>query len=84
MFGYNITYIDTSKTEFGIPPRTFTSVKKAAEEAGMSRVYGGIHFEHSCLVGTKEGREVGSIVVERLHMMKDENSNLKQPLGKLK
>jgi len=75
IFGDNITYTDTSETEFGIPPRTFTSIKKAAEEAGISRVYGGIHFKHSCDVGTKEGREVGSLVVQRLHMMKNDDSS---------
>jgi membrane-associated phospholipid phosphatase len=76
IFGDNITYTDTSETEFGIPPRTFTSIRKAAEEAGMSRVYGGIHYKHSCVVGTKEGREVGSLVIQRLHMMKNETRGL--------
>ncbi len=72
LFRDTITYTDTSEAEFGIPPRTFTSIRKAAEEAGISRVYGGIHYKYSCEVGTKEGREVGTMVVNRLRMMKDD------------
>jgi PAP2 superfamily len=70
IFGDNISYTDTSETEFGIAPRSFTSVLKAAEEAGISRVYGGIHYKHSCDVGNKEGKLVGELVIQRLHMKK--------------
>jgi len=70
IFGDNISYTDTSETAFGIPPRTFTSVRKAAEEAGISRVYGGIHYKHSCDAGNAEGKLVGQYVIQRLHMKK--------------
>ncbi|MFN0105349.1 MAG: DUF6851 domain-containing protein [Bryobacteraceae bacterium] len=39
--------------------RTFT---EAADEAGMSRRYGGIHFEDGDLAGREMGRKVGAIV----------------------
>lgn len=65
-FGDNISYTDTSELEFGIPNRTFSSVRQAAKEAGLSRVYGGIHFENSCLVGTEEGVKVGQLVLQRI------------------
>jgi hypothetical protein len=70
IFGDNISYTDTSETEFGIAPRSFTSVRKAAEEAGISRVYGGIHYKHSCDIGNAEGKLVGQLVIQRLRMKK--------------
>jgi membrane-associated phospholipid phosphatase len=70
IFGDNISYTDTSETEFGIPPRSFTSVRNAAVEAGISRVYGGIHYKHSCDIGNAEGKLVGQLVNQRLHMMR--------------
>jgi hypothetical protein len=41
---------------------TFTS---AANQAGMSRRYGGIHFESGDLAGRKLGRSVGDKVWDR-------------------
>ncbi|GGB18886.1 hypothetical protein ABIC74_002504 [Mucilaginibacter rubeus] len=67
-FGDNFAYRDTSETEFGIAPRSFRSFREAAMEAGISRVYGGIHFKNSCIVGTEEGKQVGQLVLNRLHM----------------
>jgi hypothetical protein len=42
--------------------RTFS---EAADEAGMSRRYGGIHFEDGDLEGRATGRRVGAQVYER-------------------
>ena len=70
-FGDNVAFRDTSSTAFGIPERSFTSFRQAAMEAGQSRVYGGIHYTNSCLVGTKQGEEVGRMVVERLKLKKE-------------
>jgi hypothetical protein len=71
VLGDNIPYTDTSETEFGLPPRSFPSVRKAAEEAAISRVYGGIHFKHACDVGNAEGKLIGQLVTQRLHLMKN-------------
>ena len=70
MFGDNLSYTDTSETEFGIPPRSFPSVRKAAEEAGQSRVFGGIHYKYSCDIGNAEGKLIGQLVIQRLRMKK--------------
>lgn len=67
-FGDNFAYRDTSESEFGIAPRSFKSFRDAAAEAGLSRVYGGIHFKNSCTVGTKEGQQVGQLVLNKLQM----------------
>jgi hypothetical protein len=65
-FGENVGFRDTSNTAFGIPERSFKSFRLAAREAGLSRVYGGIHYTNSCLVGTKQGEEIGRLVLQRL------------------
>lgn len=70
IYGDNISYTDTSESEFGIAPRSFTSIRKAAVEAGISRVYGGIHYKYSCDIGHDEGVAVGQLVVDRLRMKK--------------
>jgi len=67
-FGDNFAYRDTSENEFGIAPRNFKSFREAAKEAGLSRVYGGIHFKNSCIVGTQEGQQVGQLVLNKLQM----------------
>jgi len=42
--------------------RSFTSLSQAAEEAGQSRVYGGIHWQYDNQVGLASGRELGEYV----------------------
>jgi len=44
---YGTDDIVFTTTSDGLPgvERTYTSFSQAAEEAGMSRIYGGIHFE---------------------------------------
>src|SRR5215210_871258 len=67
-FGDNVHYTDSSELEFGVPNRSFTSVREAAKEAAISRVYGGIHYKHSCDVGHEAGIKVGQFVLQRLKM----------------
>jgi membrane-associated phospholipid phosphatase len=47
-----------------IVTRFFTSFTQAAEEAGQSRIYGGIHFDFDNAAGLSVGRAVGTIVSE--------------------
>lgn len=42
--------------------RRFTSFSSAAEEAGKSRIYGGIHYEFDNREGLKAGRSLGEYV----------------------
>lgn len=71
--GDNIAFRDTSEAEFGIADREFKSFRAAAKEAGMSRVYGGIHYTNSCVVGTEQGRKVADIILARLKLKKDQS-----------
>lgn len=69
--GDNVAFRDTSESEFGIADREFKSFRAAAMEAGMSRVYGGIHYTNSCLLGTEQGKEVAKIILSRLKFKND-------------
>lgn len=70
IYGDNFAYTDTTELEFGIPNRSFTSFRQAADENNWARFYGGIHFHNSCIVSTEYGKKVGELVVTRLTMKK--------------
>jgi PAP2 superfamily/Bacterial Ig-like domain len=61
-FGANYSF---STNSLGLPgtTRQFTSFSQAADEAGMSRIYGGIHYMSANLAGLDAGRKLGSYVV---------------------
>ncbi|MFO1065366.1 MAG: phosphatase PAP2 family protein [Pirellulales bacterium] len=46
--------------------RHFNSFSSAAEEAGISRIYGGIHFSFDNSAGLQLGRQIGAAVVARV------------------
>jgi len=46
--------------------RTFDSFEQAADEAGMSRIYGGIHFQKANTEGLRVGRKIGEYVVKNV------------------
>ncbi len=64
-FGDN--YAFTSST-LGLPGavRSFTSFNQAAQEAGMSRIYGGIHFMSANKEGAKAGVSIANYVLDKL------------------
>ena len=53
--------IKFATTSDGLPDvtRKFTSLWSAAEEAGMSRIYGGIHWQFDNVEGLNVGRTLG-------------------------
>ena len=46
-----------------MPARTFTSFSQAAEESGISRIYGGIHWQFDNEGGLAAGGQVGQFVM---------------------
>ena len=70
IYGDNFAYTDTSELEFGIPNRSFTSFRQAADENNMARFYGGIHFHPSCLVSSEYGKKVGTFIIDKLKLEK--------------
>lgn len=65
-FGDTMSFTDTSLLEFGIANREIKSFRKAAQEASISRLYGGIHYRFDLDSGNAAGAKVGQLVVKRL------------------
>lgn len=69
IFGENFAFDDDTEVPYGLPVRSFTSFKQAADEAAISRMYGGIHYRQAVDVGVKQGRDLGKFVVDNLKMI---------------
>lgn len=65
-FGEKVSFVDTSLLEFGIANREIKSFRDAAQEASISRLYGGIHYKFDLDSGNAMGKRVGEIVVKKL------------------
>lgn len=72
LFGDNFAFTDSTEIEFGLSVRSFNSFMHAAEEAAISRMYGGIHYRPAVENGMIEGRALGSYVLEKLKTRKEE------------
>lgn len=75
LFGDNFAYTDSTEVEFGLPARSFKSFYHAAEEATISRLYGGIHYRPAVEAGVIEGRDLGNFIFDRLTTRKGELAN---------
>ena len=64
LMGDTLTYVDDTEVIFELAPRRFTSFRQAAAEAGISRLYGGIHFRDAIKEGQRQGEMVGRYIVE--------------------
>ncbi len=62
-YGSNYAFTDPGDPTESLTPRHFASFDQAAAEAGMSRIWGGIHFEFDNTAGLQVGGEVGQYVV---------------------
>lgn len=60
MFGPAYAFEDGTHSDDGLPARRFASFWAAAEEAGISRLYGGIHFRSAIERGLDQGRCIGA------------------------
>ncbi|HEY5773864.1 MAG TPA: vanadium-dependent haloperoxidase [Chitinophagaceae bacterium] len=69
-FGDNLSFTDTSLLEFGIANQEIKSFREAAKEAGMSRLYGGIHYRFDNENGAAAGTKLGAYLVSRLKLKK--------------
>jgi hypothetical protein len=66
----DVAFTDTSSKEFGMESRHFQSFRDAAQEASISRLYGGIHYRFDLDEGGILGRKVGEMVVKRIKLQK--------------
>lgn len=61
-----IAFSDSTNLAIGHPVRQFPSFKAAADEAALSRLYGGIHYEMGNEGGKVTGRCIAAKVLERV------------------
>jgi hypothetical protein len=61
LYPNSFEFVDRTYEGKGVS-RTFTSFNGAAEEAAMSRLYGGIHYRESIEKGLLQGKKVGERV----------------------
>jgi PAP2 superfamily len=62
LFGERYAFVDHTHDARGFAPRRFGSFLEAAEEASISRLYGGIHFRAAIVNGITQGRCIGERV----------------------
>jgi PAP2 superfamily len=67
MVGDNYVFIDSTEVPFGRPIRKFDSFYQAANQASISRLYGGIHFKEALETGNKQGKQVGAFIALKLN-----------------
>jgi len=70
-FGDQLSFTDTSLLEFGIANREIKSFRQAAQEASISRLYGGIHYRFDLDSGNASGSRLGRYIVDKLISKKD-------------
>ena len=56
MLGENFAFEDATHEADGLPARAYPNFWAAAQEAGISRLYGGIHFRSAIEQGLEQGR----------------------------
>lgn len=68
IYGDDFSFDDDTEVRYGLPIRSFSSFDQAADEAAISRMYGGIHYRAAVEIGVKQGRDLGKFVVDNLNM----------------
>ena len=70
LFGDNYSFTDHTYDYLGMAPRSFNSFRALGEDAGYSRIYGGIHYRPTIVVGLVQGRKVAQNIVNKLKFLK--------------
>ena len=64
VLGYNVSITDHAYDFRGWAPRTFSTIFGAAQDAGISRLYGGIHYRISINTGLAMAKIIGTRIGE--------------------
>lgn len=70
LFGDNFAFQDTSDMRYIGMKRDFKSFVQAADEASISRFYGGIHYKNSVDQGAIQGKKVSEHIISKLKLKK--------------
>ncbi|MEZ0608278.1 vanadium-dependent haloperoxidase [Fibrella sp. WM1] len=71
LMGDNIAFTDSTEYKYGHGVRSFKSFNDAANEASVSRLYGGIHYRSALDNGVAMGAKVGQHVLVRAKTRKE-------------
>ncbi|MAW08935.1 MAG: phosphatidic acid phosphatase [Flavobacteriaceae bacterium TMED200] len=66
LYGNNFKFTDTTEVSYGLPSREYNSFIEAAEEAAISRLYGGIHYRMAIDEGVSQGEQIGNYISDNL------------------
>ncbi len=66
LFGDNFPFTDHTHDKLGYAARSFDSFNAFAEEAAISRLYGGIHYRAAIDNGVEQGKKIGAQVVQSI------------------
>jgi hypothetical protein len=61
-----VAFTDRTHDDLGFSPRSYSSFEEAAQEAAISRLYGGIHYPMAIEEGLEQGRQVGQWVLDNI------------------
>jgi PAP2 superfamily protein len=67
-FGADCAFNDDTERPFGLPEKHFVSFRQAAQEAAVSRLYGGIHYRAAIEAGQVSGRQIGEWVLQKIRL----------------
>jgi hypothetical protein len=63
--GDKVSFTDTTEMYIGLPARKFSSFRTAADEACISRLYGGIHYRDAIENGKEQGLRIARFILDR-------------------
>ncbi|WP_018615466.1 vanadium-dependent haloperoxidase [Segetibacter koreensis] len=66
LLGDNFNFTDDSERLFELPSRSFKSFRLAANEAAISRLYGGIHFRDAIENGQQMGLAISAKIISKI------------------
>jgi hypothetical protein len=66
IFGNEFSFRDTVEVKYLNLARNFASIRAAADEAGISRLNGGIHFRAAIEEGKIQGNKIGQLYVSKI------------------
>jgi len=69
VLGDNFEFLDTTEEKYGLKARNYKSFIEAADEAAISRIWGGIHYMPAITLGVEQGDKVGDYVLSQINLI---------------
>ncbi|MFN2458840.1 MAG: hypothetical protein ABR502_11620, partial [Chitinophagaceae bacterium] len=70
VFGENFSFTINYYDYLSLPARSYPSLEQLGLDMGNSRVYGGIHYQHSVDQGWFMGNKVSANILKQLNFLK--------------